>query len=58
MQGLCKQNFDPFKKFLGSLEPEFFPTSAEHQETSILKDITRVTIKFLNFSGLSKNNEQ
>lgn len=57
MQGLCKQNFDPFKTFLGSYIPEFLQTESEHQGVSILEDMSRLTIKFLSYSGLGKNNQ-
>jgi hypothetical protein len=54
IRGLCKQNCQEFKRFLGSFKPEFKAMSLDGQE-SILTDLSKVLMKYLNFSGISFN---
>ena len=58
ISGLCKQNCQEFKSFLGEFKPVLACRNHEKQEHSVLDDFVSVMIKFLNFSGVSFNKDK
>lgn len=57
IKGLCKQNCQEFKMFLGEFVPDLHCKHHTAQNYSVLEDLVTVLIKFLNFSGISFNKD-
>lgn len=57
IKGLCKQNCQEFKLFLGEFIPDLHCRNYSDQNTSVLSDLVNVQLKFLNFSGISFNKD-
>ena len=55
IEGLCKQNCQDFKKFLGEFKPSLKCSNHMKKDNSVLIDLSSVLTKFLNFSGISFN---
>lgn len=57
IKGLCKQNCQEFKIFLGEFKPDLHCKNHLELESTVLGDIVNVFLKFINFSGISFNKE-
>ena len=57
IKGLCKQNCQEFKIFLGEFKPDLHCKIHLAQDSSVLLDLVNVFLKFINFSGISFNKE-
>jgi hypothetical protein len=57
IKGLCKQNCQEFKIFLGEFIPDLHCKSHATLNYSVLEDLFSVLLKFLNFSGISFNKD-
>ena len=53
--GLCKQNCQEFKSFLGEFVPDLHCASHRKQKLTLLGDMMNVLVKFLHYSGVSFN---
>ena len=55
IQGLCKENCQEFKIYLGNFKPDLGCEVHRMQEISLLDDLQTLLMKYMNFSGLCKN---
>lgn len=55
IQGLCKENCQEFKKYLGNFQPALGCEVHKNRKLTLLDDLQSLLLKYMMFSGLSKN---